>query len=223
VSQAEAQSPGTFAERFVEADGFRIRYLEAGAGPPLVMLHSAGGQAVSRAHELLVAPSRPGAPGFRVLAFEVPGFGASPANERSRSMGDLARTMLAAIDGIGLGEFALAGTSFGGRLAAWLALAAGERVQALVLIAPQTDAALDQRLAELAVPTLVVVGARDDDGAALGRRYRATIPNCNLVFVYDAGREIGAQRPEALAGVVGDFLERHETFVVSRTTTLINP
>ena len=32
-----------FQERFVEADGFRIRYMEAGDGPPLVHLHGAGG------------------------------------------------------------------------------------------------------------------------------------------------------------------------------------
>jgi hypothetical protein len=39
-----AAAPGAaFAERHVEADGFRIRYLEAGQGPPLVHPHGAGG------------------------------------------------------------------------------------------------------------------------------------------------------------------------------------
>ena len=38
---------------FVEADGFRIRYMEAGDGPPLVHLHGAGGMRISPAHELL--------------------------------------------------------------------------------------------------------------------------------------------------------------------------
>jgi hypothetical protein len=43
--------PGqAFVERFVVADGFRIRYLEAGQGEPLVWLHSAGGPNLSRAH-----------------------------------------------------------------------------------------------------------------------------------------------------------------------------
>ena len=32
-----------FREDFVEADGFRIRYMEAGQGMPLVHLHGAGG------------------------------------------------------------------------------------------------------------------------------------------------------------------------------------
>ena len=33
--------------------------------------------------------------------------------------------------------------------------------------------------------------------------------NCHLVFVYAAGHVISADRPEAFAEVVLDFLERH--------------
>ena len=42
-----------FREGFVEADGFRIRYMEAGEGMPLVHLHGAGGMRLTRAHDLL--------------------------------------------------------------------------------------------------------------------------------------------------------------------------
>ena len=42
-----------FREGFVEADGFRIRYMEAGEGPALVHLHGAGGLRLTPAHELL--------------------------------------------------------------------------------------------------------------------------------------------------------------------------
>ena len=79
-----------FREGYVEADGFRIRYVEAGQGEPLVHIHGAGGLRLSAAHDLLSAQ-------FHVLAFELPGFGGSPANERSASMADLARTMNLAI------------------------------------------------------------------------------------------------------------------------------
>ena len=68
-----------FREGFVEADGFRIRYMEAGEGPALVHLHRAGGLRLTPAHELL---SR----GYRVVAFEMPGFGASAENTRTRDM-----------------------------------------------------------------------------------------------------------------------------------------
>jgi len=52
--QQHAASPGGgFSEGFVEADGFRVRYCEAGQGAPLVHLHGAGGLRLNRAHDLL--------------------------------------------------------------------------------------------------------------------------------------------------------------------------
>jgi pimeloyl-ACP methyl ester carboxylesterase len=120
-----------FAERRVDADGFDIRYAEAGQGPALVCFHGAGGLRISAGHELL-------AERHRVIAFEAPGFGDSPINARSRTMADLAATMGAAIDAIGVDRFNLWGTSFGGRLALWLAVEMPdrERLQSLVLAAP---------------------------------------------------------------------------------------
>jgi len=57
----------------------------------------------------------------------------------------------------------------------------------------------------------------------MGRIYKGLIPNCHLVFVYDAGHAIDAERPEAFTEVVADFLERHEAFIISRTPTVIHP
>jgi pimeloyl-ACP methyl ester carboxylesterase len=118
-----------FSEGFVEAEGFRIRYMEAGQGTPLVHLHGAGGLRLTPAHDLL---SRQ----FRVIAFEMPGFGQSPENTRTRDMPELASTMAQAADKLGLASFNLMGTSFGGKTALWLALQQPERVLALVLEAP---------------------------------------------------------------------------------------
>ena len=118
-----------FREGFVEADGFRIRYMEAGEGPALVHLHGAGGLRLTPAHELL---SR----AYRVVAFEMPGFGASPENTRTRDMAELAQTMAAATKALGLDRFNLMGTSFGGKTALWLGLQKPERVLALVLESP---------------------------------------------------------------------------------------
>lgn len=118
-----------FEERSVEADGFDIRYLEAGDGSPLVCLHGAGGLRLSRTHERLAAS-------HRVIAFELPGFGRSPTNERTASLGELARTMQAAVTALNLERFSLWGISFGGKLALSLAVQAPERIEALVLAAP---------------------------------------------------------------------------------------
>ena len=113
----------------MDADGFRIRYLEAGQGPPLVHLHGAGGPRLSRVHDLLAAR-------FRVIAFEMPGFGESPENRRSRSMSELALSMARAATALGLDRFNLMGTSFGGTLALWLAVEHADRLDALVLESP---------------------------------------------------------------------------------------
>ena len=118
-----------FREGFVEADGFRIRYMEAGEGPALVHLHGAGGLRLSPAHDLLAKQ-------FRVVAFEMPGFGASPENMKTQTMPELAATMAAAADKLGLDRYDLMGTSFGGKTALWLALQKPERVTGLVLESP---------------------------------------------------------------------------------------
>jgi pimeloyl-ACP methyl ester carboxylesterase len=126
---ATAIPDALFTEGYIEADGFRIRYREAGQGEPLVSLHGAGGMKLYRSHELLAAQ-------YRVIIFEVPGFGQSPANERSQSMPELASTMAQAVTSLGIERFNLMGNSFGGKLALWLAVQQPERVQALILVAP---------------------------------------------------------------------------------------
>jgi pimeloyl-ACP methyl ester carboxylesterase len=130
VQTQDRSLPGAaFKEGYVEADGFRIRYMEAGHGTPLVHLHGAGGLRLTPSHDLL---SRK----FRVVAFEMPGFGQSPENSRTRDMAGLASTMAQAAANLRLDRFNLMGTSFGGKTALWLALQEPERVLAVVLEAP---------------------------------------------------------------------------------------
>lgn len=113
----------------MEADGFRIRYLESGRGEALIHLHGAGGPRLTRAHEILARDRR-------VVAFEMPGFGRSAENTRTRTMPELASTMAAAAGALGLDRYDLLGTSFGGTAALWLALQAPDRVRRLILEAP---------------------------------------------------------------------------------------
>jgi pimeloyl-ACP methyl ester carboxylesterase len=120
---------GGFSERFVDADGFRIRYMEAGHGIPLVHLHGAGGLRLTPAHELLARQ-------YRVIVFEMPGFGQSPENTRTRTMSELAATMAQAIAKLGVDTFNLMGTSFGGTTSLRLAAQEPARVSALILEAP---------------------------------------------------------------------------------------
>jgi pimeloyl-ACP methyl ester carboxylesterase len=268
---AAAVPDDLFAEGYVEADSFRIRYREAGQGDPLVCLHGAGGLRLSPAHVLLAEQ-------YRVIAFEAPGFGLSPVNERSRSMAELAHTMAQAAANLGLASYNLMGHSFGGALALWLAVQHSEQVQALVLVAPaairpepsepppplsaedriarlyahperqppmpppepaivqrqQTlvrrligparDEGLERQMADLNLPVLVVFGTEDRMiPSEMGRLYCEKLPNCHLILVYDAGHAVDADRPEAFVSVVGDFLQRHDAFLVNRQSGLIHP
>jgi pimeloyl-ACP methyl ester carboxylesterase len=257
-----------FQEGFVDADGFRIRYLVAGEGEPLVVLHGGGGLRHYRSHDLLTAKRR-------VLLLEAPGFGASAANERSQSMAELAETLALAMRELGIERYDLQGTSFGGKLALWLAVQHPQSVKTLVLVSPAAirpegaqppraagapltlyahperlpaqppldpevtakqmaltrriigaprDEELESRLGDLPVPVLVVFGTEDKMlPAEMARIYREKIPNCNLVFVYDAAHEVDADRPEAFVSLVNDFLERQEAFLVNRNSGLLNP
>jgi pimeloyl-ACP methyl ester carboxylesterase len=257
----------SFVERFVDADGFRIRYLEAGDGPPLVCFHGAGGLRLSRGHELL-------SQSHRLIAFEAPGFGESPVNDRTESLPELARTMLRAVTAIGVDRFSLWGISFGGKLALWLAAQDPGRLGALVLAAPaailvnprplpppeempailyahperQTaapfapeieakqralvgrligrprDPDLEDAIRALEVPTLVLFGTEDRlTPPELGRIYRELLPQCHFVIVYDAAHAIYADRPEAFAAIVTDFVERRAEFVMRRESGLLYP
>jgi pimeloyl-ACP methyl ester carboxylesterase len=118
-----------FREGFVEADGFRIRYVEAGEGEPIVWLHGAGGLHLKNGHHLL-------ADGRRVIGIEMPGFGESAVNERHQTSRDMAASISTALQQLDLDQYVLWGTSFGGRIALWLALEAPEPIEKIILEAP---------------------------------------------------------------------------------------
>ena len=260
-----------FKETHIDADGFRIRYVEAGRGPVLVCLHGGGGLRLAVAHDLL-------ARNYRVIAFEMPGFGSSPENLRSTSTEDLAHSMSAALDALRVERYSLMGTSFGSKVALWMALQRPDVVDAIVLISPAAirerqgpvpthvspeeaarllyahperqpaapppprelvakhaaltnrllgpprDAPFEARLAGLTRPVLALFGTSDrvtpPEGAHL---YREILPDCHTVLVYDAAHAIDADRPEALAAIVGDFLARGDRFLVRETSSLIQP
>src|SRR5690606_7624167 len=61
--------------RFIQADGLRTHYLEAGEGPPLVLVHGGGAGADARGNWQDCIPLL--ARRFRVLAPDMVGFGAS--------------------------------------------------------------------------------------------------------------------------------------------------
>ena len=89
---------------------------------------------------------------------------------------------------------------------------------------PDRDAVLEARLPAMTVPTLVLFGTMDGViPPEMGREYKRLLADCHLLFVYDAGHEIGAERPEAFVEAVADFAARRAAFVINRMATVKFP
>ena len=117
------------AER-LDLPGGSISILSGGAGPPLLFLH--GGGAAGQwhpAHALLAAH-------HRVIAPDHPGFGQSDELPEVEGVDDLVYHYLDVMDRLGLERPAIVGHSFGGWVAAEIAVHSPERVGALVLLSP---------------------------------------------------------------------------------------
>ena len=114
--------------RALDVDTF---YLEAGAGPPVVLLHGLGATNASML-PTLVALARD----HRVLAPDLPGFGDSAKPVRAYDPAFYARWLVAFLDAVGLERAVLVGNSMGGRIAIEVGLEAPARVDRLVLFAP---------------------------------------------------------------------------------------
>ena len=140
----------------------------------------------------------------------------------------------AAVAPLASGPYGLIGVSSAAAVAIRHALRSPESIAALILVSPlavrpagaPVDATqdLENLLAEIRCPTLAVFGQADDTiDPAAPSIYRSRIPNCNVAFVYDAGHDIAAERPQALLNLVADYLERRETFIVQSRSGAINP
>jgi pimeloyl-ACP methyl ester carboxylesterase len=108
----------------------RVHLLRGGEGEPLLFLHAAGG--AGRWHEFHRLLAR----GFEVFAPDHPGFGGSDEFADVEAVDDLVYHYLDVLDALGLDRPHVVGGSFGGWIAAELAVAAPHRVGSLVLLSP---------------------------------------------------------------------------------------
>jgi pimeloyl-ACP methyl ester carboxylesterase len=106
-------------------------YLEAGSGPPAVLLHGLGATGISMLPTLADL-----ARDHRVLAPDLPGFGESGKPVRAYDPPFYARWLAAFLDAVGVERAVVVGNSMGGRVAIEIGLTAPERVECLVLFAP---------------------------------------------------------------------------------------
>lgn len=117
-------------ETFLDVRNLRIRLQRKGQGEPVVVLH--GEEGVGQWHPFYERLAQR----FQVLVPEHPGFGQSGQPDWLEGIQDLVYHSLEVMEALGLGQVHLVGESFGGWLAAELAVGHGERLKKLVLIDP---------------------------------------------------------------------------------------
>ena len=120
--------------QITEVDGLQVHYKETGpeGAPALLLLHGFGSSLQAWDDWSVKLEQK-----YRVIRLDLPGFGltgAIPANDYSEEK-DLA-ILTHFTDKLGLEKFSVIGHSMGGKMAWSLAASQPERVQALVLMAP---------------------------------------------------------------------------------------
>jgi len=127
VTDAKTELPG-FEERFADVRGTRLRYLVAGEGEPLLLVHGLGGAA---ANWLAVAPLL--LAGRRLLVPELPGHGGPAALPAAPSLNAYADRLGLLLEHEGLASAAVVGHSLGGAIALRLSIRRPDVVSALAL------------------------------------------------------------------------------------------
>lgn len=120
------------AEKFVQADGLKIRYLEEGKGPDVLLLHGASLGSSADVWERNLGPLAEY--GLRAIAFDQPGFGGSD-NPSDYSVAYRRRFILQFMDALGIRKAHLVGHSQAGAMAVGLAFDQPERILKIVVAA----------------------------------------------------------------------------------------
>lgn len=123
---------GSISEEYLRCDGVRFRFLHAGAGRPLVLVHGLLGYSHNWRYVIpILAGNR------EVFAPDMPGAGFSecPAGLDGR-LSSAAKRLLGFLDAAGIGTCDLVGSSYGGATAVILVGFAPSRIRSLILVSP---------------------------------------------------------------------------------------
>jgi pimeloyl-ACP methyl ester carboxylesterase len=116
------------AELYLDVPGGQVHLFRGGTGEPVLFLHAAGGAGTwLEFHERL-------AQHFDVIAPDHPGFGKSDDFPEVEDISDLVYHYLDVLDALGLERVHVVGGSFGGWVAAELAVHSPHRVRSLALL-----------------------------------------------------------------------------------------
>jgi pimeloyl-ACP methyl ester carboxylesterase len=168
---------------------------EAGQGPALVILRNAG--SASKSVAVLATD-------FRVLSFAVdPKAGAA----------DAVRDLGAALAERNVAEAGIIADAAAAPAAIAFAVAQPELAQSVALLSPSGSVG---DVTNLKAPVMAMFGTSDTTRAPdAAKTFCQSIPNCRLVYVYDAGRAMDDERPEAVSAALQDFAVRREGYLVN--------
>jgi pimeloyl-ACP methyl ester carboxylesterase len=144
VAVKEASTP---TEEYLDVYGGRVHLLHAGEGEQLLFLHAAGGAGQWNEFLDLLAGR------FEVFAPDHPGFGGSDELPRVEAMDDLVYHYLDLIEQLGLDCPHIVGGSFGGWLAAEIAVLAPYEIGSLALLGAAGLRLPDHPIADLFLMT----------------------------------------------------------------------
>jgi pimeloyl-ACP methyl ester carboxylesterase len=168
----------------------RVALTETGQGYPLLLLRTGGGAKLA---ETLARQ-------FRVLRCE-----------RDAS----ADALVAELQTRGIDRLGVIAHGAAAAVALSLAQTLGEKVEAVALMAPPEAETLGN-VAQLKTPVFAVFGSKDRNSPpSRGTSYRAALPNCHLMLIYDAGADMDAERPDAVAAALAEFMTAREKFLVT--------
>ena len=119
----------TAVEQQRRVGGLSLHVRDVGTGPPLLLINGLG------AHTAMWAPVERGLPGMRLISYDSPGVGDSPAAVPPPSIPMLANLLAKLLDELGLDRVDALGYSFGGAVAQQFAFRHADRVRRLVLAA----------------------------------------------------------------------------------------
>ena len=141
---------------FTRVNGVRIHYQEAGdeKAPPIILIHGFISSNLIWANTLLPLARK----GFRVIAPDLPGYGYSdkPA-DAEYTINEQAHAMVGLMDRLKIEKATIAGASYGGAIAATMALDYPERVEKLILVGAVTNDEAKKKLL-LRLSCLPVIG-----------------------------------------------------------------
>lgn len=179
-------------EKTIDCGGWTLHCLECGrlAGKAVVLLHGMKFQAATwrELGTLEVLADL----GLQVLAVDMPGFGKSPACAVPP-----AEALARFLDRQGLERAVLLGPSMGGRIALEFAVSHPERIAGLILVGAVGVEELQDQLANIPAPALIVWGG-DDQVSPLANSdiLLARLPNAHREIYPDAPHPCYLAQPE---------------------------